>query len=456
MLEISLDKFRSFGEYQCAKIAPLTILVGENSAGKSTFLAALRYLLDFSLGKSNPSFNKEPFFLGGYRNIAHFRAGRYGRASHFKLGISQPISKETSRKVQYSLKLTDDLNKRRVMDKIDFSITFSDRDGDPSPAAYEISVGGIGVNMYLDGDNLRATIFDKESDFCFETEITDFSIDFFNSRTDLLSVEFFLRELSLSEIQDIDKVTPDGRYAREIISHIGSNFRRVSRRRGRRVFALAPVRTQPLRNYDPTQLSQSSEGDQLIGRIGRFARTDAKRWDVIRSRLNDYGSASGLFDSIDIQKLGTGETNPFQIIVRSSGGKSNIIDVGYSVSQVLPLFILLAESELYSTFLIQQPEVHLHPSAQAALGTVLAESVGGRRPTNVVVETHSDFLVDRVRHAVRSGDLAKDDVSILFFEKEQFNSKITEIKLDDFGEFESMPESYRHFFLNESMKMMGF
>ena len=67
-------------------------------------------------------------------------------------------------------------------------------------------------------------------------------------------------------------------------------------------------------------------------------------------------------------------------------------------------------------FLLQQPEVHLHPTAQAALGSLFCEIAGWDR--QIIVETHSDYIIDRVRMDVRDNktDLKPADVSILYFE----------------------------------------
>ena len=95
---------------------------------------------------------------------------------------------------------------------------------------------------------------------------------------------------------------------------------------------------------------------------------------------------------------------------RVKGPQRNLIDVGYGVSQVLPIVTELLRGnsimELFrgippSIFLLQQPEVHLHPSAQAALGSFFCQVA--KPDHQLVVETHSDHLLDRVRMDVRDG-----------------------------------------------------
>ena len=105
-----------------------------------------------------------------------------------------------------------------------------------------------------------------------------------------------------------------------------------------------------------------------------------------------------------MKPLGKRGGEPFQVHVRKFGRRAkgpfrNLIDVGYGVSQVLPVVTDLFRDDAPPMFLLQQPEVHLHPSAQAALGSLFCQIAGNRR--QLVVETHSDHLLDRVRMDVR-------------------------------------------------------
>ena len=103
-------------------------------------------------------------------------------------------------------------------------------------------------------------------------------------------------------------------------------------------------------------------------------------------------------------------------------------------------------------FLLQQPEVHLHPSAQAALGSLFCQIAGPER--QLVVETHSDHLIDRVRMDVRDGvgRLKPEDVSILYFERDDLDVRIHSIRLDGEGNVLDAPEGYRRFFVEETAR----
>ena len=101
-----------------------------------------------------------------------------------------------------------------------------------------------------------------------------------------------------------------------------------------------------------------------------------------------------------MKRKGQKESDPFQIEIKSSSRAFNLVDVGYGVSQVLPIVVDVLQEPKDTTFLLQQPEVHLHPKAQAELGSFLA-TLGKEQHKRFVIETHSDYLIDRIRMDVR-------------------------------------------------------
>ena len=142
------------------------------------------------------------------------------------------------------------------------------------------------------------------------------------------------------------------------------------------------------------------------------------------------------------------------------------MDVGYGVSQVLPVVVELLRSietrsrfQAPGMFLLQQPEVHLHPSAQAALGNLFIEVAASGR--QLIVETHSDHLIDRVRMDVRDGmdKLKPEDVSILYFERRNLAVTIHSLGWDSNGNLVGrpgpIPDGYRQFFRTETRRSLG-
>ncbi len=184
-----------------------------------------------------------------------------------------------------------------------------------------------------------------------------------------------------------------------------------------------------------------------------------QKWKNLKNQLEKFGRAAGLFDEIFIRQLTRKDSGPFQVQIRKFGNRlkgprRNMIDVGYGVSQILPLITELLRPDAPPQFLLQQPEVHLHPSAQAALGSLFCHVASWDR--QLIVETHSDHLIDRVRMEVRDGDLPimAEQVSILYFEREELDVRIHSLSLDKEGNVLNAPRSYRKFFMEETRRSL--
>ena len=142
--------------------------------------------------------------------------------------------------------------------------------------------------------------------------------------------------------------------------------------RSQPLYASSPVRSKPHRTYDPSRPTRDPEGDYVPMYLADLYFRDVTRWKALKGAFEKFGKESGLFDEISVKPLGKTASGPFQLQVRKSGRKAkgpqrNLIDVGYGVSQVLPVITELLRHDALRMFLLQQPEVHLHPSAQAAL-----------------------------------------------------------------------------------------
>ena len=229
---------------------------------------------------------------------------------------------------------------------------------------------------------------------------------------------------------------------------------------GVRPFASAPVRSKPSRTYDPSRPTRDPEGDYVPMYLADVLSQRGEKWTELKKQLEKFGREAGLFDEISIKRLGHRDSEPFQIQVRKLGSKikgplRNLIDVGYGVSQALLVITELLRPDAPPLFLLQQPEVHLHPSAQAALGGLFCQIASRER--QIIVETHSDHLIDRVRMDVRDGvsALKPEDVSILFFERNDLDVHIHSLGIDGEGNVLNAPDSYRRFFMEETTRSLG-
>ena len=229
---------------------------------------------------------------------------------------------------------------------------------------------------------------------------------------------------------------------------------------------VAPLRSKPKRTYDPVRETASPEGAHTPMLMMRLDRTDKRHWDSLRDELVAFGSESGLFSDIKVRGYGKQMSDPFQLQVKvRSGPHANIMDVGYGISQSLPILVdIMADEPVRGrrrrsadgrTFLLQQPEVHLHPRGQAQLANLFIEAYR-KRGSRFLIETHSDYIVDRVRISVRQGLLKPEDISILYFEPNGRAANIHNMSLDKDGNLQDAPPGYRDFFLKETDQLLGF
>jgi hypothetical protein len=120
----------------------------------------------------------------------------------------------------------------------------------------------------------------------------------------------------------------------------------------------------------------------------------------------------------------------------------NVANMGAGLSQLLPVvaesFALPAENVL----VVEQPEIHLHPAAQADLGDLFVERVRARGNRQVIIETHSEHLLLRVRRRVAEGRIRPEKVGVLFVERPGILPRIRLLDLDDSGHFDEWPDGF--------------
>ena len=465
MDEITLKNFRCFREEQTARLAPLTLLVGENSTGKTSFMAMIRALWDVAYGRAEPDFKEEPYDLGSFDEIAHHRGGRGGRADTFEAGF-----KVAPRAVRGKRRHTDP-NEQPYL----FEVAFKKKGTVPSPVKMRLSNEDAWGEVLLEDQSWQTTLGTSrgrvwKSPDAFPN-LSDAGINSMWLFIDYRRYrEMFgdrrYREMFGDRESEAEPITFQGSELPtdkdwELIDQLVEIHRRRSAEYYiQQPYASAPVRSKPRRTYDPARLSPDSEGEYVPMYLAGLYFQDQRRWTKLKDALESFGQAAGLFDEISIKPLGRRDSEPFQVQVRKYGGglkgpQRNLIDVGYGVSQMLPVITeLLRHNAPPMLFLLQQPEVHLHPSAQAALGSLFCQVAKPER--QLVVETHSDHLLDRVRMDVRDSTtpLKPDDVSILFFERGDLDVHIHSLRIDEEGNIEGAPDGYRNFFLEETARSL--
>ena len=433
--EIRLRNFRCFREQQIARMAPLTLLVGDNSTGKTSFLAAVRAIWETVFQRTEPDFRASPYDLGSFSAIVFNDDTKKDRVDFFEIGCSgldgrrkfhADIAFEPRAAAPFPARISLKTRRARVM------CSRNEREG----AVIEV---GTGNNLWRFGvDRQLLPVFQVGP---------------------LIMIRMLIQQLDELDIK-VERVSgtmeQPGTRAIETISNMLHDFSFT----GGESFASAPIRSSPHRTYDPIKPLPDPEGSYIPTYFANVNFQDKTQWNRLKGSLERFGRTSGLFHEIGVKQLGDmGE--PFQLEIKvdgagANGRRRNLIDVGYGVSQVLPVLTEVLRPDAPSMMLFQQPEVHLHPSAQAALGSLFCSAAASGR--QFLVETHSDYIIDRILLDIRDKrtKLKPDDVSILYFERGDRDVTIHSIRIDAEGNVLDAPDGYRKFFKDELNRVIDY
>ena len=434
--QFSIEEVRCFAGRQNFEIRPLTFLVGENSTGKTTALGCFQALADYlSPDMRGIDFNRKPYSMGIFRDI--LRNSRNNEKA-FKLGFTFKFGNED----------------------VGCTAEFVEKRGEFEPAVKSMTLN------FTDGE-VVFNVAEKEEEFSFKMHLTSFDkkenvyhLTCGNSELGIKSPSLLFAFGHVEEVLEGEKAFNEYRRAKgeSIEKNISSGWMGLGRTE---VFSTAPIRSRPGRTYDVTRVSDDPEGSDVPMQLMLIQATKKKRWEDLKHELVQFGERSGMFQNIEVKNLAS-PGGPFQLKVKARGPNSNIIDVGYGVSQILPILVQILDlpsprgpTTEMPYFLLQQPEVHLHPKAQAELSTLIAKLAGEHKGA-FIVETHSDYMIDRARIEIRKGTIRPEDVSLIYLEPKGRTVKVHNISFDEMANMNGVPKHYREFFLKETDRLMGF
>ena len=200
-----------------------------------------------------------------------------------------------------------------------------------------------------------------------------------------------------------------------------------------------PERTSPLASTDPP----------YPGPFQHYAASIINEWQETRNERIET-LANALYTLGLTRQVATKKMDDTQIEIRvglltqDKTGKTDMVsiaDVGFGVSQVLPVLVALIVAEPGQLVYLDEPELHLHPRAQVALARVLAAAA--KRDVRVVVETHSSLLLLAVQTLVAEGDLPPELVKLHWFTRDENGAtKIDTADLDEAGAYGDWPEDF--------------
>jgi len=223
-----------------------------------------------------------------------------------------------------------------------------------------------------------------------------------------------------------------------------------------KIHYLGPLRQHPQRSYtwsgeNPEHVGWRGERavDAILSARRRKISFGKNKWrkpfeEIIAYWLKELG----LIESFDVKQIAVGKRD-YEVLVRPLGTNepANITDVGFGVSQVLPVLVECFYCQPGSTLILEQPEIHLHPSVQSALADLLIAAVTSResgkdRNIQLLVESHSEHFLRRLQRRIAEEVISPDMTAIYFCESAYLGSRLHSLDLDMFGNITNWPQDF--------------
>ena len=429
MKAIRLQRFKGYRDSGWIDLRPpIILLLGANSSGKSAFLNAMLMLKQSveDLTYENPFvfYAKNGIDIGSFEDAVFRHEVDIKKPIIFSFDVE--IEKDFS---EFSLKKGDSVI-------LSIKVAYNQRRRITTVIGFDIVRGSDG-ECILSMHKKSTAITAKES---FKSDLFEVPDDLFLTWFNFLPATSGSKKKERPENELIDELYE---LNREIIFRINHHLFDIVH--------IGPIRPEPERTYQFT-----GETPHDVGRDGR---------DALKILFLDKYSASSinLIDDVN-QWLGTmGYTLKWDILKGGiaqlmlkdeSGLQINLKDVGFGISQLLPVLIQGYVAKEAQTILMEQPEIHLHPRAQADLGDLFIAFAEQKK--SLIVETHSEHLMLRLRRRIAEQKIKKEMVGIYFIEWKDGESVVSRIELDDYGQMVNVPEGFKTFFsddFEETMKI---
>ena len=405
---ISVQGFKSLANESRIEVRPLTILAGANSSGKSSIMQPL-LLMKQTL---EASYDPGPLLLNG-PNVKFTSANQFISRLQKDSG-SQEFSVEIEHEKYRMLKVAFSLNEDHTLEIWKMII---------KEGKYSLPVI---PNQGLD-DLENPILTSRLEEIGWPKEHTPL-ISIISNRC-FLDINFKRRNVVAVYSEVCESGGFSEPYSKTLLSLIH----------------VPGLRGNPERIYPKT-----ATGTDFTGTFENYVASVIAHWEGTKDvRLKSLEAM--LIDLGLTWKISANTINYTQIelqvgrLPKAKRGDEDLVsiaDVGFGVSQVLPVLVALLVAKPGQLVYLEQPELHLHPRAQYALAKILAETA--KRGVKLVVETHSALLLLQVQTLVAKRDLDPDLVKLHWFSRsdEDGTTSIESADLDENGAFGDWPEDF--------------
>jgi predicted ATPase len=433
--EVRWKNFKGFKDTGWVKIKPITIILGSNNSGKTNFLAPFLLMNQTvnSRDRLSPLILKGDLYdAGNFQEIVR----EYVTENEIYFGFKYHIH-ETDEK----------LEEIGTYPPGGFDVTFHVESKEAEIKLKSLTAYDLFGRKFL---SLSRTKSGK-------TNFTGIGKDAMsevekNAISNSEPINFLFSTNSILSDLDNDEDDEDGekikrkvnRFTKgfsQFISALSYNNSSVQRYLGQLSF-LGPIRDNPHRIYEIT-----NETYNTVGSKGENMPNLLKKIGNDNEEINNWVQRFGFGDEVYLHKL---YSNAYSLRFKRKDSEyyTSISNAGFGASQILPLIVQAVVSPKRSITIAEQPEIHLNPRIQCELADLFVEMANKKQ--TVIVETHSEHLLLRLRRLVAEEKVKSEDVAIYFVEGDGINSKIKEIELQENGHIK--PIDWPKDFFGESLK----
>ena len=445
LTRLRLERFKSWYDTGDIALAPITGLFGANSSGKTSLIQALLLVKQTADSRDRTSifhFGDGRMYtdLGDFQSVIH---GRYA-TSTMKLALDwtrpQPIEihdTDTDRRVVRSDRMGFEVASRQVESSSGMSL-----------AVEEMS--------YRAGD----AVFGMGRIARDERRSPDAKYDLFAAAAfpDGTEFEFKRRRGHPWKVFPPSKCYGFSDRVRASFQNAGflSDLEFALEECMGGMYYVGPLRVPPRRRYiwvgeQPDHVGQ--EGEHAVQAIlaaekrgDRIGRGRGRRKATLEEYTAHWLRELGLIHEFRVVPISE-DRRVFEVRIRkSSNPKSTevlITDVGFGISQVLPVIVQCFYVPEGSTVIFEQPDIHLHPSVQAGLADVFIDA-WKKRGVQIIVESHSEHLLNRLQRRIAEEGVSQDDVGLFFCWAGDSDraSSLTRLELDTYGNIRNWPKDF--------------
>lgn len=471
--ELTLEKFQGFNVEQKFRLAPLTLIFGPNSSGKSSIIRSLLFLKQSQASVRDFRPTSSIAYRGNYIDLANFKNTVHThKGDYFKIGVG--VDKFFSHGSQ-NRATRNELSE--LYRNLKYSFTFNEIDYVSRflfAGEYWNEETRVSKNFNLDFDTEFPT---SHSNACRYLGSTESNVDalqsaliFFAARAmdeipQRNGIEFgeeisnwfdFLASCNFKMEGLYPELVPESDFLRgNTISHGAAiagtmHFARSIRTSFQKDFEnlrhIGPLRNIPNR-FDIFSRSRERLLESDGGNLTSFIQNNFRSLDPINrwlQRLTDNRYQIEIHDYSSDEKSFTGDFSSLYLVDMKSNSHVSMQDAGVGLSQILPLIVNLTVggNTRNSLVLIEQPELHLHPKLQSEVADLLISS--SQHNNQVIAETHSEQIILRVQRRIKENRLNPKDVCVLYVDAEEdYGTLVTELRIDEDGTFlEQWPLSF--------------